>query len=223
MCVRDARAKLPSRTSRVQAAKRHLQPQPSQLHGEQDFEGKQLRRVNGISDQGNGKLRPDEANLAHFKAPHGVAFVKELPKTAIGKIQKYVLRARQSAMGGAVRKILQRWGERPLERDTGAESACSIFCLEQRVNATCASKYSAVPSFRAACALFCKRPARCERADQRLRVQWDGPARRQGCQNLLLTARIMRCRAINSKPVLGQSAGTRFAVCTITPARKSGF
>jgi fatty-acyl-CoA synthase len=31
--------------------------------------------------------------LAHFKAPHGVTFVEELPKTATGKIQKYVLRA----------------------------------------------------------------------------------------------------------------------------------
>jgi fatty-acyl-CoA synthase len=30
--------------------------------------------------------------LAHFKAPHGVTFVRELPKTATGKIQKYVLR-----------------------------------------------------------------------------------------------------------------------------------
>jgi fatty-acyl-CoA synthase len=30
--------------------------------------------------------------LAHFKAPHGVSFVTELPKTATGKIQKYVLR-----------------------------------------------------------------------------------------------------------------------------------
>ncbi len=32
------------------------------------------------------------ANLAHFKAPHTVTFVSELPKTATGKIQKYVLR-----------------------------------------------------------------------------------------------------------------------------------
>jgi len=31
--------------------------------------------------------------LAHFKAPHGVMFVTELPKTATGKIQKYVLRS----------------------------------------------------------------------------------------------------------------------------------
>jgi fatty-acyl-CoA synthase len=30
--------------------------------------------------------------LAHFKAPHGVSFVTELPKTATGKIQKFVLR-----------------------------------------------------------------------------------------------------------------------------------
>jgi len=38
------------------------------------------------------------ANLAHFKAPHGVTFVHELPKTATGKIQKYILRARQPAI-----------------------------------------------------------------------------------------------------------------------------
>ncbi len=31
--------------------------------------------------------------LAHFKAPHGVSFVPELPKTATGKIQKFVLRS----------------------------------------------------------------------------------------------------------------------------------
>jgi fatty-acyl-CoA synthase len=30
--------------------------------------------------------------LAHFKAPHSVTFVTDLPKTATGKIQKYVLR-----------------------------------------------------------------------------------------------------------------------------------
>jgi fatty-acyl-CoA synthase len=38
------------------------------------------------------------ANLAHFKAPHSVTFMNELPKTATGKIQKYVLRARQPAI-----------------------------------------------------------------------------------------------------------------------------
>ena len=31
-------------------------------------------------------------HLAHFKTPHSFAFVPELPKTATGKIQKYVLR-----------------------------------------------------------------------------------------------------------------------------------
>jgi fatty-acyl-CoA synthase len=38
------------------------------------------------------------ANLAHFKAPHSVTFLQELPKTATGKIQKYVLRARRPAI-----------------------------------------------------------------------------------------------------------------------------
>lgn len=37
-------------------------------------------------------------HLAHFKAPHSVTFVDELPKTATGKIQKYVLRGRRSAI-----------------------------------------------------------------------------------------------------------------------------
>ncbi|MGZ8846588.1 MAG: long-chain-fatty-acid--CoA ligase [Pyrinomonadaceae bacterium] len=38
------------------------------------------------------------ARLAHFKAPHGVTFVEELPKTATGKIQKYILRGGKSAI-----------------------------------------------------------------------------------------------------------------------------
>jgi fatty-acyl-CoA synthase len=46
-----------------------------------------------------GELREfARANLAHFKAPHSVTFIKELPKTATGKIQKYLLRARQTAI-----------------------------------------------------------------------------------------------------------------------------
>jgi fatty-acyl-CoA synthase len=36
--------------------------------------------------------------LAHFKAPHTVTFVAELPKTATGKIQKYVLRKGAAAI-----------------------------------------------------------------------------------------------------------------------------
>ena len=37
-------------------------------------------------------------HLAHFKAPHGVTFVAELPKTATGKIQKYVLRGQRGVI-----------------------------------------------------------------------------------------------------------------------------
>jgi fatty-acyl-CoA synthase len=36
--------------------------------------------------------------LAHFKCPHSFAFIAELPKTATGKIQKYVLRGRRAAI-----------------------------------------------------------------------------------------------------------------------------
>jgi fatty-acyl-CoA synthase len=36
--------------------------------------------------------------LAHFKTPHTFTFVAELPKTATGKIQKFVLRGKRSAI-----------------------------------------------------------------------------------------------------------------------------
>jgi fatty-acyl-CoA synthase len=38
------------------------------------------------------------AHLAHFKTPHSFRFVPALPKTATGKIQKYVLRAGRAAI-----------------------------------------------------------------------------------------------------------------------------
>ncbi|MEO8878061.1 MAG: hypothetical protein ABI461_20890, partial [Polyangiaceae bacterium] len=38
------------------------------------------------------------SQLAHFKTPQGWTFVSELPKTATGKIQKFVLRGRKSAV-----------------------------------------------------------------------------------------------------------------------------
>ena len=44
------------------------------------------------------RVSPDElrefsrSHLAHFKTPHSFTFVAELPKTATGKVQKYVLR-----------------------------------------------------------------------------------------------------------------------------------
>src|SRR5471032_2738221 len=36
--------------------------------------------------------------LAHFKCPHSFTFVQELPKTATGKIQKFILRGRRSSI-----------------------------------------------------------------------------------------------------------------------------
>ena len=43
-------------------------------------------------------------HMAHFKVPRRVEFVTDLPKTATGKIQKYVLRSgrrrRVDAVGG---------------------------------------------------------------------------------------------------------------------------
>jgi len=36
--------------------------------------------------------------MAHFKVPKSFTFVNELPKTATGKIQKYVLRSGKSAI-----------------------------------------------------------------------------------------------------------------------------
>jgi fatty-acyl-CoA synthase len=38
------------------------------------------------------------SNLAHFKCPHSVTFVADLPKTATGKIQKFVLRGNRAAI-----------------------------------------------------------------------------------------------------------------------------
>jgi fatty-acyl-CoA synthase len=38
------------------------------------------------------------ANMAHFKAPQGFTFLNELPKTATGKVQKYVLRGGKAAI-----------------------------------------------------------------------------------------------------------------------------
>jgi fatty-acyl-CoA synthase len=37
-------------------------------------------------------------HLAHFKCPQKINFVTELPKTATGKVQKYILRGKQSAI-----------------------------------------------------------------------------------------------------------------------------
>ncbi len=55
-----------------------------------------LRPGANLSDQ---ELRAFcREHLAHFKVPHTYSFVAELPKTATGKIQKYVLRKQRSAI-----------------------------------------------------------------------------------------------------------------------------
>lgn len=55
-------------------------------------------RRNG-ADVSEDELREfARSHLAHFKAPHNVTFIDELPKTATGKIQKYVLRGGRSAI-----------------------------------------------------------------------------------------------------------------------------
>ena len=38
-------------------------------------------------------IKTNKNNLAHFKMPQWVSFVDELPKTATGKIQKFILRS----------------------------------------------------------------------------------------------------------------------------------
>ena len=54
--------------------------------------------------KGSAAATPDELRaftrerLAHFKCPHSFTFVTELPKTATGKIQKFVLRGRRAAI-----------------------------------------------------------------------------------------------------------------------------
>jgi fatty-acyl-CoA synthase len=51
--------------------------------------------LKGGAEASEAELREfARANLAHFKAPQGFTFVAELPKTATGKVQKYVLRGR---------------------------------------------------------------------------------------------------------------------------------
>jgi len=55
--------------------------------------------LRGGADATEDELREfARAHLAHFKAPHKITFIAELPKTATGKIQKYVLRGGRSAI-----------------------------------------------------------------------------------------------------------------------------
>ncbi len=52
----------------------------------------------GGSATGDDLIAFVRERLAHFKAPRAVSFIPELPKTATGKIQKFVLRAGRAAI-----------------------------------------------------------------------------------------------------------------------------
>ena len=56
--------------------------------------GAEARRVG----DGGGTARVLPSKLAHFKVPHGFTFVPDLPRTATGKIQKFVLRKNRPNM-----------------------------------------------------------------------------------------------------------------------------
>ena len=69
---------------------------PHEKWGEAPFAYVVLKPGVSATEQELIKLCRDR--LAHFKAPHSVTFVQELPKTATGKIQKYVLRKGAAAV-----------------------------------------------------------------------------------------------------------------------------
>ena len=46
------------------------------------------------------------SRIAHYKAPRGITFVAELPKTATGKIQKYVLRGGAANLSRQLRSVI---------------------------------------------------------------------------------------------------------------------
>ena len=52
----------------------------------------------GMTTTGPALREFARGNMAHFKVPQEFRFFAELPKTATGKIQKYVLRGRKSAI-----------------------------------------------------------------------------------------------------------------------------
>ncbi|HET6862813.1 MAG TPA: long-chain-fatty-acid--CoA ligase [Pyrinomonadaceae bacterium] len=69
---------------------------PHELWGEAPHAFVVLKSASQVTEEDLRQFARD--NLAHFKAPHGVTFVDELPKTATGKIQKYVLRGQRGVI-----------------------------------------------------------------------------------------------------------------------------
>ena len=65
---------------------------------------RQLSARHGVPQRTRHHLLADDLrqfardNMAHFNAPRDFHFVEELPKTATGKIQKYVLRGGRSSI-----------------------------------------------------------------------------------------------------------------------------
>ena len=103
--------------------------------------------------------------LAHFKAPRGVTFVDELPKTATGKIQKYVLRK----------------GAPNLARQSSASSRCGVLTSARAMATRCCSP----PDMRPAATR--SRPAEADRGQQL-------PGPRPGCPSRSGTAVPARSR-----------------------------
>ena len=62
--------------------------------------GQQLDALAGLDRRqfGGREVRVGGERLAPFKVPKGATFLTELPKTATGKIQKFVLRGGRSAI-----------------------------------------------------------------------------------------------------------------------------
>jgi fatty-acyl-CoA synthase len=54
----------------------------------------------GAAENRDGIIAFCRTNLAGFKVPKGFTLMAELPKTATGKIQKYILRGGRDAIGG---------------------------------------------------------------------------------------------------------------------------
>ena len=82
---------------------RHPSVQEAAVVGMPDASGAKRRTRSSCLKPG-AAATPDELraftrqHLAHFKCPHTFNFVTDLPKTATGKIQKFVLRGRKSAI-----------------------------------------------------------------------------------------------------------------------------
>jgi fatty-acyl-CoA synthase len=69
---------------------------PSEKWGESPHAFVIVRAGASVTD---GELREFvRGQLAHFKCPQAFHFVTELPKTATGKIQKYVLRGHRAGI-----------------------------------------------------------------------------------------------------------------------------